>query len=136
MAISKIFAISVTDPDAAKKMILDAIEATKNDRTKAAERLGLKIRTFYRLIGNLHLWEDIEALCEKKGFEIIPGPPRANQRILAALFATRGNMRRAAQKLNMTEESLRARIIELKLLGDINSSLASAGYPALAFDTP
>lgn len=131
MAISKIFALSVTDPEAAKKQILKAIEATKNDRTKAAAMLELKTRTFYRMIGKLHLWDDIQKLCEAKGFEIIPGPPHAHQRILTALFATRGNVKRAASRLNMTEESLYARVRDLGLLEELNQMLKAASYPAI-----
>jgi transcriptional regulator with GAF, ATPase, and Fis domain len=69
----------VVDPAAARRRLLDAIEASGGDRSKAATELGISHRQFYRLIARLGLWPAIDRLCRVRKFPVVPGPPRKRE---------------------------------------------------------
>lgn len=69
-------------PEEAKRWILEAIAAGKGNRTRAAEHLaaagvpGASHRQLLRWINRVPMWADVDALCEREGFEVQPGAPR------------------------------------------------------------
>jgi len=125
MSISLLGALIHTDPEGAKKRILDAIIQTSGDRKAAAVVLGTTHRSLYRFIERLHLWDSIDRLIEENGFPKVIGPPRAAERIRDAVLAARGNLNSAARTLDMGLDSLRGRITELDLWDDLNRRLSS-----------
>ena len=60
----------------AKKEVLDAFKKAKGNRTHAALALEASPVALWKWINALELWEAIDALCEKEGFEVLPGAPR------------------------------------------------------------
>lgn len=136
MSISHLGALAHAKPDEAKRLILDAVEVSGGDRQKAASVLGIASRSFYRFIEKLQLWPEIDALEKSKGFEPAMGPPRASERIKAALVLSKGNFDRAARALEITRYALRARIDELALWAEIDEMLAAQKLPKLVRDVP
>jgi hypothetical protein len=64
------------DPEKAKAEILAAIDAAQGNRTRAGKALGADYRTLVRWIGKLAMWPAVDALCERKGYDVQPGPGR------------------------------------------------------------
>lgn len=62
--------------DEAKSSILEALRGADGNRDIAAERLGTSLRTLYRWIQELRMYEDIDKAYAAWGFERFNGPPR------------------------------------------------------------
>lgn len=77
---TRIGALIVVAPDQARAEILAAIDAAEGNRTRAAEILGANLRTLQKWIERLGMYPDIDALCERKGYHVQPGPARKSQR--------------------------------------------------------
>lgn len=133
MSISKIGAKIIDDPMAAKRMILEALEAAEGDRKTAAKALGTTHRSLYRFFDRLNLWDEIDALIREKGFPHIPGPPRLRARILVEVVAHEGDLTKAARALDeMGIRALRARITELNLWHELNRELSRRGFEKIS----
>jgi DNA-binding NtrC family response regulator len=76
MSLTPLGGLVAIDPAAARRRILDAVEASGGDRSKAATELGISHRQFYRLVSRLGLWPAIDRLCRVRQFPVVPGPPR------------------------------------------------------------
>ena len=74
---SRLAAVRVANGDeAARREILRAIGKARGDRSAAAELLEVGETTLYRMIGDLELWERLDAYCREKGFPARAGRPR------------------------------------------------------------
>lgn len=131
MSISRIGALIHTDRDAAKTLILDAFELAQGDRGATAAALKTTLRTLYRLIERLDLWDDIDRITDEKGFAKVPGPQRAAKKIRNLVLASDGDLDRAARSAGMKRPTLEARISELGLWDEINKVLRAANLPLL-----
>ena len=78
MSTSILGSLAHADPNKAKQRILSALQRTSGERKKAAELLGVTHRSFYRIITRLEMWGEIDELMKRRGFQQIPGPPRAD----------------------------------------------------------
>lgn len=63
-------------PEAARQMILAAVDAAHGNREVAAQALGISRRQLFRRIARLDLWEAVDDLCRKRGYSSLPGYPR------------------------------------------------------------
>lgn len=126
MSISLLGALIHSDRTEAERRVLHALEVAKGDRRKAAEALGTTHRSFYRFVERMKLWDKIDALMQRKGFPMIPGPPRSSKRIRDKVLEAEGRLDRAAKMLDLKEDALRARITELGLWDDLDRLLAAA----------
>jgi transcriptional regulator with GAF, ATPase, and Fis domain len=116
VTISTFGALIHTDPDGARKQILDALTAARGDRSRAAKALGLKTaRTLYRWIERLDMWPTVDALIAERGFDKLPAPPRTRDRVIAALAKHKGNVDRAARMLGLKPDAFRARLKRLNI---------------------
>ena len=77
LIVTQIGALIVLDPDEARRRILAAIDVAQGHRGKAAAALGGTQRNLYRWIATLRAWPAIDALCERQGYFVQPGPPRS-----------------------------------------------------------
>lgn len=137
MSISILGSLAHADPAKAKQRILHALERTHGDRKKAAELCDVTHRSFYRIVERLDLWDEIEALHERRGFPSAGGPPRAPKRIRDAILAADGNLAKAARALHMASvDTLRERITSLNLWNELNRVLKAAGLPTLDREQP
>jgi len=64
------------DPDSAKLEILAALRAAEGSREEAARTLGTSIRTFYRWLEILRMYEDVDNLLREMNLDVYVGPPR------------------------------------------------------------
>jgi hypothetical protein len=62
--------------DAARREVLRAISKTRGHKLKAAKELGIGKTAFYRLIEELGLADQIDKLCEERGFQVGAGRDR------------------------------------------------------------
>jgi DNA-binding NtrC family response regulator len=131
MSLTKIGALVHVDPARAKRMILHALVESEGDRGVAAAQLETTLRTFYRLIERLDLWEEIDRLVERKGFTKNPGPQRAEKKLRNLVIAADGNLEKAARSAGMSRERLEARIEELGLWEEIDRVLVAANLPPM-----
>lgn len=61
---------------AAAKEILRAIVKARGNKLEAARELGIGKSSLYRLIDELKLGEEIDGLCESRGFQLRAGRER------------------------------------------------------------
>lgn len=132
MGISRLGIEILTAPDEARARLLAAFEASKGDRGLCAAAMSTTPRNLYRAFNRLRLWPQLDALSTKLGFEHAHGPPRARERLLAAVVDAKGNLKLAAKKLRMSDEVMvRRRIHLLELWDDLDRALARKNYPPL-----
>lgn len=75
--VSKLSSIRVLQgDDAAREVIVAAIVKHSGSKQRAAEELGVKKTTMYRIIEELALWDRIDRVCEQHGFRSRAGRPR------------------------------------------------------------
>jgi DNA-binding NtrC family response regulator len=74
--ITPLAALVILSPEVAKAKILELLEKSEGRRSVAAERAGIPLRTFKRAIKTLDMYEDIDRLCEEKGWIVRKGGPR------------------------------------------------------------
>jgi DNA-binding NtrC family response regulator len=135
MSISHLGALVLSKPEEAKALILDALRESGGDRSKAADKLKTTHRSLYRHIERLRMWDEIDALMREQRFPLVPGPPRAADKIKMAIMKSRGSLDKAAKELELKPGELRARIADLGIEDDLRAMLKAAKVPATELDT-
>jgi len=98
-------------PEQARERILAAFLKAKGNRARAAQELGLSnVRSLYRWIDRLSLWEAIEKQARSNGHAVSAGPPRKTDRIKGAVVEARGNIELAAKRLRISQAEVRKAI--------------------------